>query len=74
VQVKVQLRDLALAAQPEQTQERLEDSKLVVHRVRGRGQEQEQVRQQLMGLKLQAQRALLWAERRCWHYCCVGVG
>jgi hypothetical protein len=82
--VKVQLRDLALAAQPGQMQERLEDSKLVAHRVHVREQEnsklvaqrepgQEQERQQLMGLKLQEQRVLPWAERRCWHYCYVGV-
>lgn len=82
----MQLWDLAFAAQPEQVQERLEGSKPVAHRVqerrgnlklvaqRERGQGQEQERQQLMGSKLQAQRALPWAERRCWHYCCVGVG
>lgn len=72
-----------------QAQEPPEEWNLAVQRGQERGQVEQllmdlkrkgqrepglQGQERPMDLKQQVRPALPWAERRCWHYCCVGVG
>lgn len=82
-QVQEQVQEQAQEQEPlgewnlavQRGQEREQDEQLLMDLKRKAQREPgPQGQERPMDLKQQVRPALPWAERRCWHYCCVGVG